>query len=264
MRLPWPRLACLILALAAACGGDDPSSPDGTPAADAPGAPDATIAVADATPDPFACAGDPAPMPPGPIALDGAVFAVADYQVTALPGAAVELRRASDGAVVGQAVTGPDGRYTLDLAEPVAGTFVVTAAGYLPTRAHVDLPLAGDPDPLLLVADATELAAWYADAGATYAPGARTVIALVRDCGIHEAPGATLETAPAAAITYYDPVAQRWDPALTAAPSGFALATGLAANAVALTARAGTATFPAEPITALPDTLTLALISPFQ
>jgi hypothetical protein len=264
MRLP---ISCITTLLIAACGGGDGADPDGAPPIDGPGAPDAAApdAGADATPGPaLDCLGDPAPAPPGPVTLDGAVFAVVDYQVAPLPGAAVELHRAGDGAVVGQAVTGGDGRYTLDLAEPVAGTFVVAAAGYLPTRAHVDVALAGDPDPLLLVADAAELAAWYADAGATYAPGARTVIAMVRDCALDTAAGATLAAAPAGAVTYYDPAAMRWDPALASAPNGFALATGLAADAVTLTPALGVATFPPEAITALPDTLTLSFISPYQ
>ena len=257
---PVTSLFVVVVLAAAGCGGGG-DAPDAPAAVDA-AAIDAQVAV-DANPA-LACAGQSPPTGSGAVSIDGTVLAVEDYAVEPVTGAAVELRRRSDDGVVGQAVTTADGKFTIAAAAPVNGYFIVTSAGHLPTYAFDDMRQPTGDDALLLVADAAELARWYADAGGTYAAGARTLITAVRDCDHGTADIATVAVAPAPAeLVYYDTTAMQWDPALTAATNGFALATDVAA-AVTITPAFSGVTFPAEPIAALPDTLTIAVVSPYQ
>src|SRR6185503_16602236 len=102
------------------------------------------------------------------------------------------------------AVSGLEGEFTLTGDAPLDAYLVVTAAGRLPSYVHVE----GDgmwtgQDALVFVATAAELATWYTDAGTTYAGGARTVLAVMRDCDRDEASGATLGVTPAQPVVYY-------------------------------------------------------------
>jgi hypothetical protein len=252
----------LALGLAAGCGGD------AAPAADARDVdaevvvpPDAAAPDADPDAPDLTCLGDAAATAGAdPLAVTGKVFAVAGYQVTPAAGAAVELRRRGDGALLAQAAADAEGGFELAVAGGAAidAVVVVTAADHLPTRAFPADPLVGGEDLLLLVVDAAELAAWYQDAGDAYDPGDRTVLAAVVDCARDPIRGSTLTVAPApAALTYYDDQAQVWDPALAASSNGFTLASGAAAS-VTLTS----APLPPRTVPAAPDELTLALISP--
>jgi hypothetical protein len=145
---------------------------------------------------------------------------------------------------------------------PVVGSYTATAAALLPSRVVFDLPVPATLGALIPVADAVELARWYADAGATYAPGARTVLPTIRGCALDTIAGATLAVAPGAAVVYYDEPAMRWDPALAATTNGFAIVPAAAASITA-TDDAG-AGFPAETIDAAPDALTFATITPYE
>jgi hypothetical protein len=239
-----PRSLVLLALLAGACDADP------TPAADA-ASPDGEVAAPDAAVPPDAAE---------PIVVGGTVFDVTAYQVTPLAGAAVELHSRSDGAVLGAATADAEGRFAITVAGdgPVDGVVTVAAADHLPTRAYPAAPLAGGEDLLLLAVGGDELAAWYVDAGDVHDPGDRTVLAAAVDSAGDPIPDATLTVAPApAALVYYDDEAQRWDPALTAAGNGFALATGAAA-AVTLT----WAGLPPREVSALPDELTIAVVSP--
>jgi hypothetical protein len=253
-------LVLSVVVLVAACGGGG-DAPDAPTVGDA-AAIDARPAV-DAIPG-LGCLGQPPPAGSGAVSIDGAVLAVEAYAVEPVAGAAVELRRRGDDGIVGQATTAADGKFTIAADAPVDGYFIVTSAGHLPTYAFDDIRQPTGDDALLLVADAAELARWYADAGDTYAAGARTVITAVRDCDHATADTATVAIAPAPGeLVYYDAIAMQWDPALTAATNGFALATDVA-GAVTITPAFGGVTFPAEPIAALPDALTIAVVSPYQ
>jgi hypothetical protein len=259
------RLQISMCLLLAACGGGNPGVPDAT-LADAAKPVDApTEAAIDAMGPDLSCLGQPPPSGgSGPIAITGKVFAV-DHYAVAPTTATVELRRRSDDGLVGQATSAAaDGAFSIAAPGPVDGYFVVTANGKLPTRASSDTPLTADQDALLLVADAAELGRWYADAGGSFASGARTVVAAVRDCAREPATGSTASIAPApASVVYYDDAAKRWQPALAASTNGFVLATSTAAS-VAITPRLGGTAFPVKQVAALPDTLTLVVISPYE
>ena len=254
----------LALGLVAGCGSPAPGS-DAAPAPDAPPAdgalPDAAMPDADPDAPALDCLGtEPPAVAADPLEVTGKVFAVAGYQVTAFEGAAVELRRRGDGALLGEATTDREGAFTLSVTGGAAIDAVITVAadGQLATRAFPADPLVGGEDLLLLAVTAGELAAWYADAGDTYDPGDRTVLAAVVDCARDPIAGATVMVAPEpAALVYYDDDAPGWDPALAAADNGFALATGAAAE-VTLIADP----LPPRIVPAAPDELTLALISP--
>lgn len=239
------RPALAFLLVLAACHGDDPIVPDAA-------APDAVVIPPDSNAD-FPCLGAPAPTE-GPIA--GKVFEVVDFNVAPAIGATVEIRARADDALLASGVTGDDGSFSID----TAATDVIVAVaidGDLPTR---ELPAARD-NLLVVTASSDEVASWYAQAGATYTPDARTVIVGVSDCDGGGAAGATITTSPAAAITYYDDQAKRWDPALAASTNGFALVTGAPAELTITPAIAPTS-LPPRTIAAAPGELTIAATSP--
>jgi hypothetical protein len=253
----------LVAGLAAGCDGQPAPASDARDVdAEVPVAPDAAPPP-DADPDApdLTCLGDAAPtLAADPLQVTGKVFAIADYQVTAFEGAAVELRRRGDGGLVGQAATDAEGAFTISVAGGVAidAVVVVAAAGHLPTRAYPADPLAGGEDLLLVVVDDAELAAWYQDAGDQYDAGDRTVLAAVVDCARDAIRDSPLAIAPEPdALTFYDDQAQQWDPVLTSASNGFALASGAAAT-VTLTS----APLPPRDVPASPGELALALVSP--
>lgn len=257
------RSVILAVMIVAGCGGDPGVTVDAATGRDA-----ALAAALDAAPDAAAgpdlsCLGQPAPTGGGAMAIGGKVFAVDHYDVVPAVGAAVELRRTSDDGIVGQATAAGDGGFAIAAPGPVAGYFVVTATGHVPTRAFSDLPLTADDDALLLVADSAELARWYGDAGTVHVAGARTVVTAVRDCARHTIAGSTVGIAPASGVVYYDQPGKRWNPALAASTNGFALATSTAAS-VTITPRHLAAVFPSETVAALPDVLTLFVTSPYD
>jgi hypothetical protein len=251
----------------AACSGG------ATEQSDAPLPPDARLVdaavasdVATDGPAPaLGCAGQqPPPGGAGPIAISGKVFAIDHYAVAPALGAAVELRRRSDDSLVGVATTGAEGVFTIAAPGPIEGYFVVTATGHLPTRAFSDTPFTGDEDAALLVADTAELARWYSDVGTSFVAGARTVVSVVRDCAREPITGSTVAIAPSPAkLAYYDAEAGRWDPALAASTNGVALAAQAAAS-LTITPSSGMTTLPSEQVAALPDVVTLVVISPFD
>ncbi|MBS1122997.1 MAG: hypothetical protein H6Q90_5225 [Deltaproteobacteria bacterium] len=262
------NLLVLPVLVVLACSGDHAELPDAPLPADARPAVD-VAAPPDVAPDPLApdlaCAGQPPPAGTGtgPISITGKVFAIDHYEVAPAVGAMVELRRRSDDSLVGTATAGAEGAFAIAAPSPIAGYFVVTASGHLPTRAFSDTPLAADEDAALLVVDAAELARWYGDAGTSLAAGARTVVTVVRDCAREPIDDSTVVLAPApATLVYYDDPGKRWNPALGAATNGIALATATAAS-LTITPRSGVTSLPAEPVEPLPDVLTLVVISPF-
>lgn len=206
---------------------------------------------------PDAGAPDAVPVDAPPIDVTGKVFAVVGYVASPVEDATVEVRARDGDALLATARTDAEGAFAVSLSGPADAIFAVTAAGRAPTRAFPAAPLAGGEDQLLVVASADELAAWYADAGATYASGARTILAGVVDAAGDPVAGATVAVEPAAPVVYYDADAARWDPALTATTNGFALVPGAAAIVTLDVDGAG----PPREIPARPDTLTIAVLT---
>lgn len=258
------KRSVMVLMVVAACDPAEEALPDAASVAvDAAAAVDA---VAVDAPEGLACLGMvPIATAPDPMVVEGMVLGVVGYQVSPADAARVELRRRGDGAVIATADTAIDGRFAMTVATggvALDAWFVVEAAGRLPTHASPGEPLHGGESAFLLVADATEVAAWYRDAGATYAAGMRTMIASVKDCENDSPGGVTVDVAPAAgAVVYYDDEAQRWDPVLPAATNGFALAADAAAS-FELTARIGGLALPPRTVAAAPAALTLVLAGP--
>jgi hypothetical protein len=267
-----PRVASLALvchlAFVVACGdgGSDPdarivsvdAAPDARALPDAP-PPDAAEGMD------VACLGQPPPPEPGPTTLAGIVMALEDYVASPLANAAVELRRRADDTLVASATSGEDGRFEMGLDGPVAAYFVVAAAGALPTYTYLEAPVPHSVTlvPIIPVAEAER---WYADAGATFTPDARTLLAGIYDCQGAAVPGATLAVAPAGdATVYFDADADpgQWEPALDGTTNGFAMVTGAAATTAA-TAHLGAAAFPAESVPVRAGAMTLLQLSPYE
>jgi hypothetical protein len=262
MRSAGPLVLVLSFSLAA-CGGGG-GDPDGRViSVDAPGAIDARVDAALPTPDAdlgLACLGDPGPSGTGRVPLAGRVFGVVDYDAQPFAGATVELHARADGALLDSTESAADGGFAFTTTAPVDVYFVVTADGMVPTYAYAD-DLAAEQDDLLFIVDTAELTRWYADAGTTYAAGARTIVALLRDCILDPALGATLDTSPSASVIYYDEPAMRWDPTLSSGDNGFALIPNAPASLTA-TPHYHAATFPPETIESLPSTVTMTIITP--
>jgi hypothetical protein len=269
-----PPALVLILA-AAACGDPTTERPDaadvaadGTPSIDAasppPDAavPDAAVPDAAAGPDLSCIGAEPPAVADDPLDITATVFAVAEYQVAAQVGVTVELRARGDGAPLAAATAGEGGDVTLTVPSggaPVDAFFAIASGAHLPTFAFPARPLVGGER---LVADEAELGRWYTDAAAgPFAAGARTAIVAVTDCAGQAIAGATI-SASAGAVVYYDPDAQRWDPALPSAPNGFALVTGAAASELTITAAAGEVALPPRPVPLAADALTLIVAAP--
>jgi hypothetical protein len=258
----------LVVLVLGACGGEA-AAPDAAEIdAREIDAREVDAAVPDAEPGAdLSCLGlPPRATASDPLAVGGTVFAVHELEVAQLAGASVTIRKRGDDAVLASATTDDEGRFDATIASGgavVDAYLVVAAAGYLATRAEPVTPLAGGEDVLLIVADSAEVGAWYATAGDAYESGMRTVITAVADCARDAVRGATVAIAPApATITYYDDVAQAWDPRLAASSNGFALATDAAAE-VTITAQSGADSFPPATIAPQPDTVTLAVVQPF-
>jgi hypothetical protein len=246
-RVSSPAMRFLVLLFAAGCGRspvafDAPAPVDGPP-------PPPPIDAA------LPCLGQPAPTTaPDPLVITGKIFAIDHYDATPLAGAAVALDAAT-------ATSDADGAFTLTIASgghAVTGVLAISASGFVPTFGDPGEPLVGgDLDVLLAVATEDEIARWYGDAGATYAPGARTLVSATVDCARQTIAGSTI--APAA--VYYDARAKRWDPALAASTNGFALLANAPAS-VTLTAHAGADALPPRTVAVADAALTFAVISP--
>jgi hypothetical protein len=259
-------------AAGAGCGGSPTGAPDAAQVADAHApdarAPDAAApdAAPDAMPGPdLTCLGQAAPTTaPDPLVATGKVFSVVDYQIHALAGAPVVLRRTSDGGVLASSTTAADGSFAVSVASGGAAVdayYVIDDGVHRPTYVYLEAPLTGTFDALIVVADDAELARWYTDAGDTWDATARTVIAQVVDCA-PKAIAASVTASPAPAHrAYYDPAAHLWSPGLDASPNGYVLLTRAAASE-AITAHAGGADYPVHQIAARPGALTLALVPP--
>ena len=268
------KTIAIAAALAAACGTKTSGAPDASPPApdappiipDAP-PPDAPpIITPDAAPPPeLACLDhSPAQTASDPLVARGKLFAIVDYQVSAVQGVTIALRRASDDHELGTATTAADGSFAVSIASGGVAQdayFFVDDGVHRPTYAYPGAPLTGDEDALLIVADDAELARWYTDAGDTWSASKRTVIAAVTDCQ-PKSIAASITAAPAPAqLVYYDPNAQRWDATLGESANGFVLLTG--ANVTeTITANAGTQAFPAHTFAAHPGAITLAVVPP--
>ncbi|MCW5804945.1 MAG: hypothetical protein KIT31_21425, partial [Deltaproteobacteria bacterium] len=217
----------LVVALAA-CGSSPPVTPDGAVLdAHVPdGRADAPLDAPEKPPLDFTCLNQPPPATaPDPLLVGGKLFAIEHYQVAALAGATVVLRRRANDAPIAQAQTAADGAFEMSVAsggEPVDGYFTIDAPGFAPSRIDPGDPLFDGEGPLLAVATGDEMARWYADAGLP-ATGTGAILTATVDCANDAGRGATLALAPPAALAYYDDVAQRWDPALAASENGFAL-----------------------------------------
>jgi hypothetical protein len=259
----------------AACGGSSTGgAPDAAKVADAaaadarPDAPAPDADLPDAMPQPeLACLGQPAPTTaPDPLVTTGKLFAIVDYQVHALGGVTVAVRRLSDDGVIASATTADDGSFSISFASgghAPAAYYYVDDGVHRPTYAYLEQPLTGALDALLIVADDAELTRWYTDAGDTWDASARTVIAMVTDCA-PKVTAASVSAAPAPAhLAYYDPSAQLWKPGLTESPNGYALLAHAAAS-VAITAHAAGDDYPLHEIAAHPGALSLAVIPPTQ
>jgi hypothetical protein len=247
----------------AACGSS-PSTPDGTLAIDTPIAIDAPIADAPTGPDLTCLDHAPPATAPDPLPVAGKVFASDHYQVTPVVDATVVLHRRSDDSVIAQLTTDASGAFATDVISggvPVDAYFTITATGYPSSRIDPGDPLSGGESALLLVADASELARWYTDAGATYTPGARTLITTTVDCARSTITGSTITIQPAARVTYYNDVAKQWDATLAASTNGFALVTGASSQVTATAAWHATA-LPARTIVAHDAMLTIAVLTP--
>ena len=261
MRMFW--LLCFL----GACG-----SPAAAPVLDAAVvdvAPDVTIdAAIDGPPPPdLSCLGQPPAMDaPDPFDLTGKVFAIDHYQVHAEVGAIVTVRRRADDTVIGTApATVDDGSYAVSIATggiALDAYYVIAADGQLAMRIDPGDPLTTGFFALAITAATDEVQRWYADAGATFDATAPTLVVVVVDCNHAEVAGATIAVAPAARVTYYDPVTPRWDPTASSSPNGFALVTG-GDVAETITASWQGHAFPAHPVVvATAGGLTLAVVSP--
>lgn len=265
MRSAIPISLLGLVLVAAACGGST-SDPDAAPATvDAPAPADARVDAPVPVPDAdlgLACLGDPAPTGAGTVTLAGRVFAVVAYDAQPFAGATVELHARASGAVLDSTASDADGAFAVTTTAPLDAYFVVTAPGKVPTYAYADA-VSPDQDALLFIVDTTELTRWYADAGHTYTDGARTIVALLRDCVLDVAAGATVTTSPSAAVTYYSEADKRWDPTLATGDNGFALITDAPASVTATPHYAGV-DFPPETISSLSATVTLTVITPYD
>src|SRR5262245_21036119 len=274
------RAIVIAAAMAAACGSSTSATPDAARTADAPApdarAPDATPPPPDATTPPpdaasaaeLACLDAPPPTTAAdPIAITGKLFAVDHYQVDALAGVTVALRRTSDDGAIASATTGADGAFTITTPSgehPIDGYLYLDDGVHRPTYAYAGRPLDGRTDALVIVADAAELGRWYADAGDTWSAAKRTVVAAVTDCTPRSVDGASVTTSPSPArLAYYDAAAQRWDPTLAASTNGFALLTGAGADE-AITAHLGAVAWPPHAYPGHAGALTLAVVPPTQ
>ena len=259
----------LVAVLVAGCSTAHPATPDAPPVAhdarlDAPPPPPDAPPDAPAGPN-LACLGQaPAATAPDPLPVMGTLFAIDHYQIAPLAGAAVSVRRRADDGVLASAMTASDGTFATTVASDghaIDAYFAIAATGFVAGRIDPVIPLSGGEHALMVVASDAEIARWYADANATYAPGMATLILATTDCD-RMALGQTTETAtPAAAITYYDDVAKRWDPTLATSTNGFALVTS-PATSVTLTAHHAGVAFPPHAIAAPPGVLTVATVRP--
>jgi hypothetical protein len=258
-------IAICLLAACEAPSTDPDAGPSDAPVDAPPPRPDV---ASDADLPALRCLGLPPPaVADDPLVQTGRVFDVVDYQIAPLPGATVELRDRATGDAIAAATTDAAGDYAFSIAtggDPVDAMFSISALGRLRTDTYPADPLVGGENPLVIVASEAEIAAWYADAGETYAPGARTVIAIVVDCDQEAIAGSTVAPTPTPdRLVYYDDVAQQWDPSLGSSRNGFALLAGAPA-ATAIVATSGSASFPAATIPAATGALTLAVISPTE
>jgi hypothetical protein len=270
-RLTPPAIAAVLLAvLASACEAEDPGAgpPDASPPVDAAAAPDAPISVPDGAismPD-LSCLGQSGPSTAlDPLVLAGKVFAVVDLQIEGIEGARVELLRRSDDRPLAEATTSAGGEFSFEVASgglPVDAYFLVSTDEHLPTRAFPASPLAGGELPLFVVAEAAEVATWYAAAGDAFEGEDRTLITAIADCGLDAMDGSTVTIAPPTrGVTYWNTSLPGWDPGLAASTNGFALATGAAATLAAIASADGVE-LPLRAITSRPGELTLAVIDP--
>jgi hypothetical protein len=258
------KLASALIVLAA-CGGA-PAKPD---AADAPRPIDA---MPDASPDAdpnapdLSCLGQAPPATaPDPLPVAGKLFAIVNYDVAPIANATIVVARRSDGATLAQTTTAADGAFATSIASggvPVDALLTAAVAGMRPTVVDPGEPLSGGENALMVAADDAELARWFADANAPHAAGDGALVTVVSDCARQAIAGSTVAIAPApGAVTYYDAVAKRWDPALQASTNGFALVTA-PATAVSATARSGTAQFPPQTVAPPSGSLTIAVVTP--
>ncbi len=265
-----------MAALAAAgCIGSSTANPDAarridahavdTRAPDAP-APDTDLPDAARVADLSCLGAAPAASAADPLVVGGKVFAIVHYDVSALAGVTVALRRTSDDGVLATSTTGDDGAFAISVASggaAIDGYLLVDDGVHRPTYASFGAPITGaGDDALLIVADDAELGRWYADAGDTWSASKRTVVAAVTDCAHQSVAGATADVSPAPAhLVYYDATAKRWDPSLAASGNGFVIATGAAAS-VTITAHSGASNFPAHALVGHPGAITLAVVPP--
>lgn len=197
--------------------------------------------------------------PPVPLEFGGKVSAVVDFQVTAVEGAPVELRRAGDDTLIAGDTTDAEGAFAFSVIEPAPldAYLDIDDGTHLPTRIYPQ-PLAGGEDLLTVVADATEIGVWYAQVGDTFDATDRTAILVVVDAAGDSLGGTTIAVDPApATLTYYDPDVPAWDPSLTTSVNGFALATGTAASITL-----DVDTYPSRTVELAAGELTMVVLAP--
>jgi len=240
----------------------------GKPGATAPDAAQLDASIPTDTPAgvDLSCVGHSLPVTaPDPLPIGGKVFAIDHYQVMPAAGVTVEVRRLSDDEALATLTSDGDGAFATSLSTsgaPLAAYFAFTAAGDLPSRAVPGDPLVGGEKILSLVASDAELARWAVDAGVSRAPNDGALIAVGVDCASQPLPGGALIVDPhPAALTYYDPTAMRWDPALSTGGNGIALVSG-GASPLTISAQLGSTTLASHELANPGHVLTVAEITP--
>jgi hypothetical protein len=204
------------------------------------------------------------PTAPDPLPLTGKLFAIDHYQITPLAGATVSVVRRADDSVLASDTTASDGTFATNVTsngDAVAAYFQIAAAGFVAGRIDPVVPLVGNEHELVVVASEAEISRWYADANVAHTPGTATLIVAATDCDHLSLAATTATISPTAALTYYDDVAQRWDPTLMVSTNGFMLVADPATTVTVTADRAGS-TFPPHTIAAPANTLTVATLPP--
>jgi hypothetical protein len=213
----------------------------------------------------LACLGQASPVTASdPLPVTGKLFAIDHYQVTPVAGATIAVVLRADDSILASDTTASDGTFATNVTshgDAVDAYFAITAAGFVAGRIDPVVRLTDNAHQLMVVASEAEIGRWYADAGVTYTPGMATLIVAATDCDQMSLAATTATVSPASALTYYDAVAQHWDPTLTASTNGFMLVTAPAAT-VTVTAHHETSTFPPHTIAAPANTLTVANLPP--
>lgn len=248
------RLAFVLLALTAACGGDD----GGSATADAPpgGKQDAPATQADAP-----------PSVPATVTITGIVSQIGISGKTPLAGVTVTAFKVAGDTMITSVTSGSDGSFTISA--PTNGAAVdayllATKSGLLDTYLYPPYPLVKDfmNIPVLMLDSSTQKTANQI-AGADVPDASKGWIgAIITDAAQNPVAGATLTSTPAGQIHYNGSSGLPQAQAKVTAADGIGYDMNVTAGTVSVGATLTGSTFATHSINARAGKITLTLITP--